>query len=204
MAIAEKLTTIAENTPRVYEAGKRDEHKAFWDEYTLNGNRGNYRYAFAGYGWTDANFKPPETIFPQDARYMFQNSSIAHIDETQVDFTNTTDMRDSFNGCVSLEGLRLKISGNKTFSANTFIGCEALTDVIIIGTIQSANFNLQSSTALTKASITSVINALSSTTSGLTVTISKTAVNNAFSGGSTSQEWLDLIATKPKWTISLM
>lgn len=203
MAIAEKLTTIAENTPRVYEAGKSDEHKAFWDEYNLNGNRGNYRYAFAGYGWTDTNFKPPETIFPQDARYMFQNSSIAHIDETQVDFTNAAEMRDAFNGCTSLVGLRLKISGSKTFNASMFTNCGALTNLVVIGTIQNNNFNLQYSTALTKASIASVIDALSSTTSGLAITLSKTAVNNAF-GGTESQEWLELIAPKKNWTISLV
>ena len=203
MTISDKLISVEQNVPKVFESGKDAEHKSFWYEVTLSGTRVNYRYAFAGYGWTDKNFKPPETIYPQDARYMFQNSSVTTIDETQIDFTNTTEMRDVFNNCESLTTLRLKISGNKTFNASMFTNCAALTNLVIIGTIQSANFNLQYSTALTKASITSVVNALSSTTSGLTVTISKTAVNNAF-GGSTSQEWLDLIATKPKWTISLV
>lgn len=63
---------------------------------------------------------------------------------------------------------------------------------------------------LSKPSITSIINCLSTTTSGLTVTLSKTAVNNAFetsegvADGSTSQEWLNLVATKTNWTISLV
>ena len=70
----------------------------------------------------------------------------------------------------------------------------------IIGTIGQNGFNIQHSTKLSKASITSIINALSPTTSGLTVTLSKTAVNNAF----TTDEWDALIATKTNWTISLV
>ena len=204
MTRAEKLATIAENTPKIYEKGKSDEHKAFWNEVGNNGTRTSWRYAFAGYGWTDTNFKPPQTITPSDARYMFQNSSIAHIDETQVDFTTTTEMRDAFNSCVSLESLSLKISGNKTFNTSTFLDCLALTNLTIIGTIQSANFNLQYSPALSKDSIISVVNALSSSTSGLTVTLSSVAVANAFEDGTSSQEWLNLIATKTNWTISLV
>lgn len=52
---------------------------------------------------------------------------------------------------------------------------------------------------LTKASITNVVNALSSTTSGLTCTFKKTAKESAF----TASEWSTLIATKPNWTFSL-
>ena len=42
MSIAEKLTKVAENVPKVYEAGKKDEHDKFWDEYqtTRNGELG--------------------------------------------------------------------------------------------------------------------------------------------------------------------
>jgi hypothetical protein len=66
--------------------------------------------------------------------------------------------------------------------------------------IGQKNFNVHWSPKLSKASIESIINALSSTTSGLTVTISKTAKEAAF----TSAEWSALIATKSNWTISLV
>ena len=39
MSIAEKLTTVAENVPKVYEAGKKAEYDAFWDKYQNNGKR---------------------------------------------------------------------------------------------------------------------------------------------------------------------
>lgn len=74
MSIAEKLTTIAENQQKVYEAGKEEgyevgkeegyeagqksEYDRFWDAFQDNGVRDNYFYAFAGPCWTNENFKP--------------------------------------------------------------------------------------------------------------------------------------------------
>jgi hypothetical protein len=87
-----------------------------------------------------------------------------------------------------------------------------LTELILLdGTKIGVNgFNVQWSNNLSHDSIVSIINALSTTTSGLTVTLSKTAVNKAFetsdgaNDGSTSTEWTTLIATKSNWTISLV
>ena len=33
MSIADKLTTIAENEQKVYDAGAKSEHDKFWDSY---------------------------------------------------------------------------------------------------------------------------------------------------------------------------
>ena len=77
----------------------------------------------------------------------------------------------------------------------------------MIGTLR-ISVNMQWS-PLSKDSIISIINALSTATSDLPITLSITAVNNAFetspgaADGSTSEEWTALIATKPNWTISL-
>ena len=134
----------------------------------------------------------------------------------------------TFNACFALEeiedvGLSPIYSYSQTFSwdtklhtiakitvdentgfDNAFHRCDALVNLTIAGVIGKNGFNVQDSTKLSKTSITSIINALSATTSGLTVTLSKTAVNNAFSGGSTGEEWLNLIATKSNWNISLV
>ena len=85
-----------------------------------------------------------------------------------------------------------------TLFTSTFIQCNALENLTIDGTIGQNNFNLKDSTKLSKASIESVIDALSTTTSGLTVTFSKTAVDNAF----TADEWAALKATKSNWDIT--
>ncbi len=72
---------------------------------------------------------------------------------------------------------------------------------LLDGTVIGTNgFNVQRAIGLPKESIISIINALSTTTSGLAVTLSKTAVNNAF----TDDEWGVLISTKPNWNISLI
>lgn len=67
MSIAEKLTTIAENVPKVYEAGAKSEYDRFWDAYQSNSSGFGYGvkpyyYAFAGSGWNDDTFKPKYNI----------------------------------------------------------------------------------------------------------------------------------------------
>jgi hypothetical protein len=68
------------------------------------------------------------------------------------------------------------------------------------GTLDITGLNLKDSTKLNKASIESIISVLSTTTTGLSITLSKTAVNNAF----TTDEWNALIGTRTNWTISLV
>ena len=78
--IAEKLTTIAENQQKVYDAGfekgQQAEYDRFWDAYQQNGNRTDYQTAFSGVGWTAESFKPKYNIAPQSAYMMFRNSRI--------------------------------------------------------------------------------------------------------------------------------
>ena len=91
MSIAEKLTLIAENEQKVYDAGfekgkasggsgydegfadgKKAEYDAFWDQYQQNGLRTHYAYAFAGGGWTAEIFKPKYALDNiTNAQYMF-------------------------------------------------------------------------------------------------------------------------------------
>ena len=80
-------------------------------------------------------------------------------------------------------------------------------NLIIEGTIGQNGLNLQHSKKLSKESITSVINALSTSTGGLSITLSKTAVDNAFYNnivvGSNTMEWGQLVASRSNWTINL-
>lgn len=61
MSIAEKLTTIAENEQKVYEAGKASAYDEFWDTFQQNGNRRAYQGAFGSIFDAD-NFKPKYPI----------------------------------------------------------------------------------------------------------------------------------------------
>ena len=110
----------------------------------------------------------------------------------------------------TIDKLILKPDGSTAFNSSTFISCTRLENIIVEGVIGQSGFDMQWSTLLSKTSITSIINALSTTTSGLSITLSKTAVNSAFAtttggtDGSTSAEWAALIATRSNWTISLV
>ena len=114
-----------------------------------------------------------------------------------------------FSSCSVLTSIpQIDVSNGTNFS-HMFNGCGALVNLTMTGTIKANGLYLTPCNKLSKASITSVINALSDTTNTLKVQLSKTAVNNAFetssgvADGSTSEEWTTLIATKANWTIAL-
>lgn len=115
-----------------------------------------------------------------------------------------------FNGCSKLTTIPQLDTSKGIEFGNMFYGCSALTNLTIAGSINTSEMNLKSATKLSKASITSVVNALSASASGKSITFSKTAIDSAFetssgaADGSTSDEWLNLIATKSNWTISLI
>lgn len=66
MSIAEKLTTIAENQQKVYEAGQKSEYDRFWDAYQT----GTYQNQFSGKMWKNSTFKPKYDIKPTSTGYM--------------------------------------------------------------------------------------------------------------------------------------
>lgn len=146
------------------------------------------------------------TLFSQFATYAQKVTRFPTIDMSS--FGGLVNM---FQGCGSLVGIRkIVVNENVRFdSGGCFYSCRSLADLVIDGTIGQTGTNLSWS-PLSKASLISVVNALSSTTTGLTVTLRLAAVNTAFettagaADGSTSEEWTALIATKPNWTINLI
>ena len=128
-----------------------------------------------------------------------------------IDASLCPTLTQTFYNClylVSIEKLIVSADGSTTFD-NTFYNCKELVHLVIEGVVGGKGIHLKWSVKLDKVSITSVINALSTTTTGLTVTFSKTAVDTAFAtteggaDGSTSAEWLALVATRSNWTIAL-
>ena len=69
MSIADKLTTIAENEQKVYDAGAKSEHDKFWDAFQENGKRVSYSGVFveAIRYWSKESFKPKYNIAPKGA-----------------------------------------------------------------------------------------------------------------------------------------
>lgn len=218
MSIAEKLQTIAENEQRVYEAGKahgetvgkKAQYDEFWDNFQNYGNRNDYNNAFFGKGWNDISYNPKYPIISKEGNGSNATFSYTLITDTKVpiDISKSTST-DLFGNAYKLVTIRKLVVSETSKHNRSFLNCNALENLTIEGVIGTA-IDLQYSTKLSKASITSVINALSPTASGLTATFSKTAVNKAFetasgaNDGTTSTEWLALRGTKSNWTISLV
>jgi hypothetical protein len=223
----------------VYEAGKKAEYDRFWDAYQSKGGRNHYDGAFGGICWTVDNFKPKYDIknFTR-AQNMFWSSLMqidlpAHLESIGIalDFSNTQAMISTFAyskftrlGVVDLSkathtsGVFGRMDNLTTIdkvivSANTpfdtcFTNDSKLFHVIFEGVIAQNGLNLQWC-PLDKESLISIVNSLSTTTSGLTVTLSLAAVNKAFeyggegaNNGLDSNEWLYYVNSRPNWTFA--
>ena len=148
--------------------------------------------------------------------YAFANIYSAELGIIDISKATSTSYMFAYNSTRVKSIEKLISSENTVYAKNyTFNNATGLENLIVEGVIGKNGFNVQWSTLLNKASIESIINALSDTTEGLTVTLSQTAVDNAFetvkgaADGSTSAEWIALAGDentegiKPNWTISL-
>ncbi len=219
MSVADKLTTIAENEQKVYDAGKQAEYDRFWNGYQQNGNRTSYRYAFCGRGWTDETYKPKypvvckgnleqgyrecemtslsnvDTSGVTNAGYAFYNTKLKTIDKLDFSSATTTALAVAHSAVLHTIG-ELVSSETTVWSSNTFEGSRLLANLKITGTI-ATNFTCTLS-SLTYESLRSIIDCLkdySGTTTTKTLTL-----------GATNQDKLtqaDLVEIIAKgWTIA--
>lgn len=101
MSIAEKLTTIAENEQKVYEAGAKSEYDRFWDEFQQNGNRTIYICSF-GAGWNADIWKPKYPMRPTNAYMMFFNNMAQYIlIDDFVEFCKENNIILDFSNCTN-------------------------------------------------------------------------------------------------------
>ena len=217
MTMEEKLQAIAENVPKVYEAGRQAECDAFWDVFQDYGNRRNYNQAFYNSmdekGWTDETFNPKYPIITGSD---YNNNIFASCTFTdtkvEIDLSASPSTINTFVYCYYLKTIRkLTFSTDENaIITNMFFQCYALENIVFGGEIVQTGISFQWSTNLSRESIINIINALSSNVTDKTITLSRTPVRKAFetsegaNDGNTSAEWLNLIATKPNWTISLV
>ena len=191
--------------------GKQEQYDAFMDAFQSNGNRRYYAFAFWSY-WRYDLFPAKYTILVGSAaaghQMMAYNYSIVDV-LVDIVVTEAEPGNELFAYSAMLKTLKKISVIDSVKFAGWFSGCTSLVNLTIEGVIGQNGFNVSWS-PLSKASIISVINALSSTTTGLTVTLRKAAVDTAFeiaqgsADGSSSEEWLNLIATKSNWTINLI
>ena len=101
-----------------------------------------------------------------------------------------------------VEKIKLSDTGTQSFSS-TFLGMKQLREIRFEGVIGN-NISFKDSTLLSAESMASIVEALSASASGKTLTLSQTAVNNADWTTTAYADWAALIATKTNWTFSLV
>lgn len=220
-----------------YSEGQTAEYDRFWDAFQLSGNRTDYQNCFSGEGWTDETFQPKYDIISTNGYMLFRrcglqdlgatirkNGKRVAIDHNYLQFTFQQSQQ-----LEVIEGIELKtpliyISGAFAYcpklrkiqtlpiaeNATTleFENIPLLEEISFSGVIP-VSLSFQHSTKLSKASIRSIIDHLSATATGKTLTLSRTAVDNAFGDGSEfsgtdGPEWGELIETRANWTIALV
>ena len=196
--------------------GKQAEYDRIWDAIQSNGNRKYYDQAFAAASgtWNDETFQPKYDLLcegGEGARQVFTNCRFLTSTKVPIRCKNTRLVY-TFAYCSALKTIPLLTLEGITEINMAFEQCLALEDITIVGEIPRS-ISFQHSKKLTKESIASIVNALSSGVSGYTLTLSKAAVDTAFGyyvngelvlPGSLDEHWALLVESKPNWTISLV
>lgn len=207
MSIADKLATVAENVPKVFEAGKQAEYDHFWDAYQDNGNRTSYLYGFMGYGWTDETFKPKYPLtFITNATSMFNYSSVEHID-CELGFDTYISLNSTFHKSKVKRISKFKSDHTITFPDNAFSSCTNLTDISFVeGSVigKSINFKDSPLTAESAKRVIAILKDYSGTTYEYkySVTFSQSTIDLLEAEGNTAPNgdtWMNYIQSKG-WT----
>lgn len=155
MSIADKLTQIAENEQRVYNAGYEkgkaeagpsgdSYYDTFWDAYQGNCERTSYLNAFSGAGWNDETFKPKYDFVCgsenswSGAYSVFSGTGITDFDAA----VQRAGVKVTFKGCIQsmfsgskITKITLDCSNVYAWSAYPFLDCKQLV------TAEIQNFN---------------------------------------------------------------
>lgn len=221
-----------------FEAGRALGDDVLWDSIQNYGMRTDYECAFRRTKW-DKLFNPKYSFENvTSANYLFEYAKVGdNLYTDKLDFSKCVKMIGAFLGSdvtrlkkFDMRGCTAAYNGaasvffncgnlkeitefyppiNTGFSA-TFNSCEALETINFCSELAVNGLNLQWSKKLSRESIISIINALSVHTSGLSITLSRAAVNKAFetsegaNDGENSTEWTDdIIDANYNWNIVL-
>jgi hypothetical protein len=190
-----------------FEDGKED-FSYFFKLYQDEGVSRSQTHSFAGYGWTDDTYKPIYAIKGTSLMRTFYLSQITNT-IVSIDATEATSGLNLTFAQSKIKKIRNLIVNEDTTYTNAFQGCSDLEELNITGVIGKDGFDVHYSTKLNKPSITGIINILSTNISAHTITLSKTAVNNAFgididdeSTYPQGSEYYELRHSKDNWNIN--
>jgi len=196
-----KLTTIAENQTKVYEAGKQAEYDRFWDAYQNKGKSAGYALAFAGARWTDDIYNPKyDIVVDYTSNQMYDNSNITDT-KVSIDVASgiSVQMSGTF-GNSNLVTIRKLIVGEHNKFSNTFAWSTKLQNIVFEGVI-GQSLDIHWSTLLTADSLLNIVNHLSDSATGKTITLPTTA-ESTFNAKNDEGAWSAFVATKTNWTFA--
>ena len=201
----------------------------FWDVFQANGKRTDYSYAFNGDFFTEEMLKPKYSMKVSNAEKMFaQNGYLTSIDTTNIDFSECTNFYQTFAGASNATTIGaisavnapdlyatflgdnglveigvLTVSENTAFTS-TFGYCVRLENITFAGTIGQSILLKQC--PLNRASIENILDHLSTTSQGQTLTLKSGLVDTAFEtsegAGDGRAVFETLIADKTNWSFS--
>jgi hypothetical protein len=205
MTVAEKLTTIAENEQKVFDAGKKAEYDRFWDAFQENGERYLYNYGFAYEGWNADTYAPkyPITIRGKgNGNYVYLYNFFVVDTMVEISVLQNSDRGQPgetiglFQNAINLKTIRKLTFDETTIINNVFWNCPALENLTMGGTIGQNGFDVSQSPKLTHDSLMSIINCLEAKAEGTwTVTLGATNLAKL-----TDAE--KAIATQKGWTLA--
>lgn len=209
MTIAEKLTAIAENEPKVYAAGQKAQQERFWEIFQGHGSRTTYNRAFYSPmnlikqgipAWTDETFRP---IYPiicdtgNSCALMFVGTEVTSIHVPVIvrdGGTGNAVSTGTFQNNPKLHTITSLEVAEGTKFTNWFTGDTALRNITMSGVIsEDISF---ADCPLTNASVQTVIDTLKD----LTGTTAKTLTLSPLTGGALTQAQKTAIAAK-NWNL---
>lgn len=206
MSIGEKFEVIADE---VYAKGKEDERYNFWKDFPAGWC---IQYCFSYSSWTDDIYNPIKDIVVPQGTYFSAMYHSSHITDTKVTL-DLSACHDKYTGGTTnvfresnIKTIRKIIVNENIAFYNWFKLTKYLENITFEGVIGN-DIDFVDCPLLTKASIKNIFEHLSRTTSGKTLTLSKTAVNTAFSINvddetTYTEEWNTLINSVSNWTLS--
>ena len=145
------------------------------------------------------DFSKFTTYFPN-----FNYSSIQHVPELDIRGVSSIGPLFAYvSSLISVDNIILRDDGSQ-INLNLFNNNGNLEEIRFAGTIGQNGFDIRWSKSLSAKSLYSIINALSTTTTGLTITLPNTAEANynANPPENAPATWAELVATKSNWTIA--
>lgn len=151
MSIMGNLATIAENVPKVYEAGKTQGQNELWEDVTAKGTRSNCAHAFRS--WDTPYIRPTYKLTPTErggSIYMFANNpSLLKVEKEYFDLSQITGVSQTvaYNGhqatfykCYKLVEIE-DVGMQAAMYDSTYYDCVSLEKIEVIRSQEDTIYN---------------------------------------------------------------